>query len=82
MKIKPVYIGLIILILIPSSVNLVVPIYNKEMPSILGIPFFYGFQTVWLVVCSGFYLAFAYLMNKEEEKNKPTKATDGVGKFN
>jgi len=51
------------------------------MPSIFGIPFFYWFQTVWLVVCSGFYLAFAYLMNKEEEENHSTTAT-GVGKFN
>ena len=81
MKIRLMYIVLALLILIPSSVNLVVPIYNKEMPSIFGIPFFYWFQTVWLVVCSGFYLAFAYLMNKEEEENHSTTAT-GVGKFN
>ena len=81
MKIRPMYIVLALLILIPSSVNLVVPIYNKEMPSIFGIPFFYWFQTVWLVVCSGFYLAFAHLMNKEEEKNHSTTAT-GVRKFN
>ena len=81
MKIKPVYIVLALLILIPSLVNLVVPIYNKEMPSMFGIPFFYWFQTVWLVVCSGFYLAFAYLMKKEEE-NSASKTATGVDKFN
>jgi Protein of unknown function (DUF3311) len=81
MKIKPIHIVLALLILIPSSVNLVVPIYNKEMPSIFGIPFFYWFQTVWLVVCSGFYLAFAYSMTKEE-KSPSTTATDGVHRSN
>jgi uncharacterized membrane protein len=81
MKIKPMYIVLTLLLLIPSLVNLVVPIYNKEMPSMFGIPFFYWFQTVWLVVCSGFYLAFAYSMNKEEEKNPSTTAT-GVSRSN
>jgi hypothetical protein len=81
MKVKPMHIVLTLLILIPSSVNLVVPIYNKEMPSIFGISFFYWFQTIWLAICSGFYLAFAYLMDKEEEKNKSTSA-NGVRKFN
>jgi len=82
MKIKPMYIVLALLLLIPSSVNLVVPIYNKEMPSMFGIPFFYWFQTVWLVVCSGFYLAFAYSMNKEEEEENPSTAATGVRKSN
>jgi hypothetical protein len=81
MKIKSMYIVLALLLLVPSLVNLVVPIYNKEMPSMFGIPFFYWFQTVWLVVCSGFYLAFAYLMNKKEEKSPSTTAT-GVDKLN
>jgi hypothetical protein len=82
MKIKPMHIVLVLLILIPSSINLIVPIYNKEMPSMFGIPFFYWFQTVWLVVCSGFYLAFAYSMNKGGEgKNNSTTATE-VGKLN
>ena len=79
MKIKSGYIFLITLILIPSAVNLLVPLYNREMPDILGLSFFYWFQTIWLVVCSGFYLAFAYLKNKEEERNA---STTGVRKFN
>ena len=69
MKIKSGYIVLAILILFPSIVNLLVPLYNKDMPEIFGIPFFYWFQTIWLIICSGFYLAFALLVKKEEEKN-------------
>jgi hypothetical protein len=81
-KIKPTGITLAVLILIPSTVNLLVPLYNKEMPDIIGIPFFYWFQTIWLVVCSGFYLAFAFFMNKEEgKKNASTEPATGVHKF-
>ena len=80
MKIKSGYVFLVTLILIPSAVNLLVPLYNKEMPDIFGLPFFYWFQTIWLVICSGFYLAFAYLMKKEEENNAATAT--GVHKFN
>jgi len=34
------------------------------MPELFGMPFFYWFQTLWLVCCSGFYLGFAYLMRR------------------
>ena len=88
MKIKSGYIVLAILILIPSTVNLLVPLYNKDMPEIFGIPFFYWFQTIWLIICSGFYLAFALLVKKEEEKKASAAggeaaagATDGVFKL-
>jgi hypothetical protein len=81
-KIKPTGITLAVLILIPSTVNLLVPLYNKEMPDIIGIPFFYWFQTIWLVVCSGFYLAFAFFMKKDEwKKNASTEPATGVHKF-
>ncbi len=73
---------MVILILFPSIVNLLVPLYNKDMPEIFGIPFFYWFQTIWLIICSGFYLAFALLVKKEEEKKAPAAAagaTSGGG---
>jgi hypothetical protein len=88
-KIKTTRIILAVLILIPSTVNLLVPLYNKEMPDIMEIPFFYWFQTIWLVVCSGFYLTFAFFMKKKEEEeeeeegknNASTEPTTGVHKF-
>lgn len=79
MKFKSGYIFLVTLILIPSVVNLLVPLYNKEMPDIFGLPFFYWFQTIWLVICSGFYLTFAFLKKGEEERNA---SASGVHKFN
>lgn len=36
--------------LIGGLVSLWVPLYNRVEPSIGGIPFFYWFQIVWIVV--------------------------------
>ena len=53
-----------LLILIPSFVDLGVPIYNRDLPELFGIPFFYWFQTMWLFASAGFYIAFVYLKGK------------------
>ncbi|HJW20373.1 MAG TPA: DUF3311 domain-containing protein [Candidatus Nitrosotalea sp.] len=60
------YVVLALLVLIPSFVNLGVPIYNRETPELFGLPFFYWFQTLWLVACTGFYLVYSKLV-----ENKP-----------
>jgi len=65
MNINRKYIVLALLILIPSFVNLGVPIYNRDLPELFGIPFFYWFQTVWLFASAGFYIAFTYLKGKD-----------------
>jgi hypothetical protein len=64
------FVILALLILIPAVINLSTPLYNRIEPQLFGITFFYWFQTVWLALCSGFYLVFARVMNeakKEEE---------------
>jgi uncharacterized membrane protein len=66
MHIKKRHIILVLLILIPSFVNLGVPIYNRDSPEFFGIPFFYWFQTTWLFASAGFYIVFAYLMGPKE----------------
>lgn len=62
---KSRYIILALLILIPSAVNLGVPIYNRNYPELFGMPFFYWFQTFWLVACTGFYLVYSKLVEKK-----------------
>lgn len=62
---KTRYIILALLILIPSFVNLAVPIYNRDSPELFGLPFFYWFQTFWLLACTGFYLAYSKLVEKK-----------------
>jgi hypothetical protein len=61
MRIKKMHVILALLILIPSFVNLGVPIYNRDSPELLGMPFFYWFQTFWLFASAGFYIVFARL---------------------
>jgi hypothetical protein len=69
------FVILALLILIPAVINLSTPLYNRIEPQLFGIPFFYWFQTVWLALCSGFYLVFARVMNeaKNEEKEAINK---------
>jgi hypothetical protein len=62
---KTRYIILALLILIPSAVNLGVPIYNRDTPELFGMPFFYWFQTFWLVACTGCYLVYSKLVEKK-----------------
>jgi hypothetical protein len=66
------FVILALLILIPAVINLSTPLYNRIEPELLGIPFFYWFQTVWLALCSGFYLVFACLMDRGKEKEEET----------
>ncbi len=66
MHTKTKYVVLALLILIPSFVNLSVPIYNRESPELLGLPFFYWFQTLWLFASAAFYLAFTHIKEKEQ----------------
>ncbi len=68
MKIKPIHLLLALLIIAPSIMNLAVPFYNSKLPELFELPFFYWFQSVWLVVCSFSYLGFAFIMNKKEKK--------------
>ncbi|MDE1726976.1 MAG: DUF3311 domain-containing protein [Thaumarchaeota archaeon] len=67
MLVKTRYVILALLILIPSFVNLGVPIYNRESPEFLGMPFFYWFQTFWLFASAGFYIAFARIRGKQND---------------
>ncbi len=64
------HVGLSLLILVPSIIDLMVPLYNINKPELFGLPFFYWFQVVWLISCFGFYMGFAYSMKDEEERMK------------
>jgi Protein of unknown function (DUF3311) len=66
------FVILVLLILIPAVINLSTPLYNRKLPELFGMPFFYWFQTVWLALCSVFYLVFARLMNGAKEKEEET----------
>jgi Protein of unknown function (DUF3311) len=39
-----------LLLLVPYVAMLWVPFYNRAMPEIAGIPFFYWYQMLWIVL--------------------------------
>ncbi len=67
MRVKTRYAVLALLILIPSFVNLGVPIYNRDSPELFGMPFFYWFQTLWLFASASFYVVFAHMRGKQHD---------------
>ena len=42
-----------LLFLTIGAVALWVPLYNRLDPSLFGIPFFYWFQTAWILAAAG-----------------------------
>ncbi|MGI8701334.1 MAG: DUF3311 domain-containing protein [Nocardioidaceae bacterium] len=43
-----------VLLLIPLLALLIVPIYARSGPELLGFPFFYWYQFVWVLLASAF----------------------------
>jgi hypothetical protein len=41
-----------VLFVIQFAVALWPPLYNKAAPYLFGIPFFYWFQLLWVIVCA------------------------------
>ena len=66
MRIKKMYVILALLILVPTFIDLGVLIYNRDSPELLGMPFFYWFQTLWLFASAGFYIVFARLKGNQK----------------
>lgn len=52
-----------VLLGIPMLALLIVPIYARSGPELLGFPFFYWYQLMWVFLASGFTQA-AYLVIK------------------
>jgi hypothetical protein len=42
------------LLLVPCAAALYVPLYNFDEPRVLGIPFFYSWQLLWIWLGAGF----------------------------
>jgi hypothetical protein len=48
-----------LLLLIPFAASLWVPFYNSVEPSVAGIPFFYWYQLLWIIIGAAI-IAFVY----------------------
>jgi hypothetical membrane protein len=58
-----------VLLLIPMLALALVPVYSEETPKLLGFPFFYWYQLVWVVLASVFtYAAFLVIKRARGEQ--------------
>jgi Protein of unknown function (DUF3311) len=51
------------LLLVPILAVLWVPFYNSVEPQLAGIPFFYWYQLLWIIIGAALIL-FAYVTNE------------------
>lgn len=52
---------LLLLLLIPFIVLLWPPFYNTNQPTFIGIPFFYWFQLLWIII-TAILMAIVYFL--------------------
>ncbi len=62
-KFHPVY----LILALPYIAILWVPFYNRALPDLFGIPFFYWYQMVWIILGSLCTLP-AYLLEERRRK--------------
>ncbi len=62
-KFHPVY----LILLIPYVAFLWVPLYNRIEPEIFGIPFFYWWQLLWIVL-TALSIVPVYLYQESQDK--------------
>ncbi|WP_291999974.1 DUF3311 domain-containing protein [Caldivirga sp.] len=55
-----------ILFIVPWVFYLVLPVYNRVNPEVGGVPFFYWFQTLWLVIAAVLSLIGVFLIHGGE----------------
>lgn len=51
-----------LLLIIPTAVLLALPMYNRNNPTFLGLPFFYWFQGLWLFIAALMYVIAARIL--------------------
>lgn len=59
-----------LLLLIPFIATLWVPFYASGKPEAFGIPFFYWYQFLWVII-SAVLTAFVYWLDLRRKETKP-----------
>ncbi len=56
------YVPAALLLIIPTAVLLAVPLYNRLNPQLFGLPFFWWFQGLWLIIAAVMYIGAALIL--------------------
>ncbi|MCX7521432.1 DUF3311 domain-containing protein [Microbacterium sp. STN6] len=59
-----------ILILIAIALPLIPPIYARAEPALFGIPFFYWYQMLWVLIDAGLLWICYALMTREDRRRR------------
>jgi hypothetical protein len=63
-----------ILIVIAIVVPLIVPIYARSEPPLGGIPFFYWYQMLWVLIDSALlWICYALISREDRRRRKAVK---------
>ena len=57
--------GWYLLLVLPFLGTLVPPLYNRAVPAVAGLPFFYWYQLLWVIMTAGL-LGIVVLMTRED----------------
>ncbi len=59
-----------VLLAIPCLALLLVPIYSRSGPELLGFPFFYWYQFLWILLTAGFtHSAYVVIQRARHESD-------------
>ncbi len=61
---KGAYLVAGILMIIPFFAYIVLPLYDKVDPKLVGVPFFYWYQTLWLALSAILFGVAAFLISR------------------
>lgn len=65
-----------ILILIGIALPLIVPIYARETPALFGLPFFYWYQMLWVLIDAGLLWICYALITREDRRRRDAVRID------
>ena len=63
-------VAIAVLLLIPVVFYMVYQAYNYASPELLGVPFFYWFQTLWLAISAVLFTAAAVIWERGLSRNE------------
>jgi uncharacterized membrane protein len=58
-----------LLLLVPYIAMLAVPFYNRTLPELAGIPFFYWYQLMWIPLAAVLILAVYRAENRDRQRS-------------
>jgi hypothetical protein len=58
-----------LLLLVPYVAMLAVPLYNRTLPELAGIPFFYWYQLLWIPLGALLILPIYFAENRDRQRS-------------